>query len=42
MKDNKGRNRIVMRVQPDGSPILQFLDEDGKVISQLPQSATKN
>lgn len=42
MKDNKGRNRIVMRVQPDGSPVLQFLDEDGKVISQLPQSATKN
>lgn len=42
MKDNKGRNRIVMRVRPDGSPMLQFLDANGKVISQLPQAATKN
>lgn len=39
MKDSKGRNRIVMRVQPDGNPILQFLDADGKVISQLPRSS---
>jgi hypothetical protein len=42
MKDSKGRNRIVMRVQPDGSPILQLLDADGKVMSQLPQPVVKN
>jgi hypothetical protein len=36
LKDEQGRDRLVIRVQPDGSPILQFLDEQGKVTSQLP------
>jgi hypothetical protein len=36
LKDEQGRDRIVILVQPDGSPILQFLDERGKVTSQLP------
>ena len=40
MKDDKGRNRIVLRVQPDGSPVLQFLDVDGKIIGQMPQPGT--
>jgi hypothetical protein len=36
LKDTAGRDRIVIMVKPDGSPILQFLDEQGKVTTQLP------
>ncbi len=36
LKDVDGRDRIAIRVQPDGTPVLQFLDEKGKVTSQLP------
>jgi hypothetical protein len=35
MKDSKERDRIVMQVQADGTPLIKFLDADGKVISQL-------
>jgi hypothetical protein len=38
LKDVQGRDRIVIRVQPDGTPVLQFLDEKGTVISQLPSA----
>jgi hypothetical protein len=38
LKDVEGRDRIVIRVQPDGTPALQFLDEKGNVTSQLPAS----
>jgi hypothetical protein len=38
LKDVEGRDRIVVKVQPDGAPVLQFLDENGKVTSQLPSS----
>jgi hypothetical protein len=36
LKDEQGRDRLVIRLQPDGSPVVQFLDENGKVTSQLP------
>jgi hypothetical protein len=36
LKDKAGHARLVMRVKGDGSPVLQFLDADGKVVSQLP------
>jgi hypothetical protein len=36
LKDVQGRDRIIIKVQPDGSPLLQFLDEQGKVTAQLP------
>jgi hypothetical protein len=36
LKDVHGRDRLVIRVQPDGSPVVQFLDENGKVTNQLP------
>ncbi len=36
LKDVEGRDRIIIRVQPDGSPVLQLLDDQGKVTSQLP------
>ncbi len=39
LKDVEGRDRIVIKVEPDGSPILQFLDEQGKVTAQLPATA---
>jgi hypothetical protein len=39
MNDIKGRARIRMRVAPDGTPRLDFLDEAGKVIYSLPNSS---
>jgi hypothetical protein len=39
LKDERGRDRLVIRVQPDGSPVVQFLDEHGKVTSQLPSAS---
>jgi hypothetical protein len=36
LKDAEGRDRIVIKVDPDGSPAVQFLDERGKVVAQLP------
>jgi len=35
LKDVQGRDRIVLRVAADGTPSLQLLDEQGKVIGQL-------
>ena len=40
MKDPEGRDRLVMKVSPDGVPALQFLDNSGKVIEQFPKSGT--
>lgn len=37
MKDKEGRTRIELRVRPDGTPVLQFLDAQGEVIQQLPE-----
>ena len=39
LKDTHGRDRIVLKVSADGTPSLQFLDEQGKVIGQLPKEA---
>jgi hypothetical protein len=39
LKDTEGRDRLVLRVAPDGTPKLQFLDAAGKIISELPQPA---
>ena len=39
LKDSEGRDRLVLRVAPDGSPKLQFLDAAGKVVSELPQNS---
>lgn len=38
LKDKEGHARIIIKVNPDGSPVIQFLDAAGKVISQLPES----
>jgi hypothetical protein len=35
LMDQQGRKRIVMKVAADGTPVLQFLDADGKVIEQF-------
>lgn len=37
MSDIKGRPRIRLKVAPDGTPKLDFLDEAGKVIYSLPE-----
>ncbi|MGH9711487.1 MAG: hypothetical protein ACRD37_13175 [Candidatus Acidiferrales bacterium] len=39
LKDQEGHDRIVIKVATDGSPTIQFLDQSGKVVSQLPQQA---
>ena len=39
MSDTKGRPRLRMQVAPDGTPRLEFLDEAGKVVAALPDSA---
>jgi hypothetical protein len=39
LKDAEGRDRLVLRVAPDGTPKLQFLDATGKVVSELPQNS---
>jgi hypothetical protein len=36
LRDTQGRDRVILKVDADGTPRLQFLDADGKVISQLP------
>ena len=38
MRDPQGRDRLVIKVAADGSPSVQFLDEGGRVVSQLPAS----
>lgn len=39
MSDIKGKPRIVMTVEANGNPKLNFLDENGKVIYSLPEDA---
>jgi len=39
LSDIQGRPRIRMTVAADGTPTLEFLDEDGTVISRLPETA---
>jgi hypothetical protein len=35
MKDEQGRDRLVLRVNADGNPVIQFLDADGKVTHEF-------
>jgi hypothetical protein len=35
-KDVDGHDRIALEVSADGSPVVRFLDQDGKLVSQLP------
>jgi len=37
MEDADGRDRIIMKVDAEGAPVLQFLDENAKVIDELPR-----
>ena len=39
LKDEQGRDRLVIRVSSDGSPVVQFLDAKGNITSQLPASS---
>jgi hypothetical protein len=40
LKDVEGRDRIVVEVEADGSPVMKFLDQTGKVVNQLPPPRT--
>lgn len=44
MLDSKGNTRIVMMVTADGTPKLEFWDEDGEVVYSIPEvnKATEN
>ena len=44
MLDNKGKTRIIMMVTADGTPKLEFWDEDGEVVYSIPEvnKATEN
>lgn len=35
LRDAEGRVRILINVQPDGKPVLRFLDENGETVGQL-------
>jgi hypothetical protein len=35
LKDTEGRNRIVLKVAPDGAPSIQLLDAEGKVAKEI-------
>jgi hypothetical protein len=35
IKDEQGRDRLVLRVNAEGNPVIQFLDADGKVTKEF-------
>ena len=37
LRDVEGRDRIVLKVAGDGTPSMQFLDDQGKVVAQFPK-----
>jgi hypothetical protein len=41
LMDQQGRDRVRLRVDPEGTPVLQFLDAGGKVMAQLPPAGGK-
>lgn len=41
LKDKQGQKRLVLRVQDNGSPVLQFFSAKGKIIDQIPSPNTK-
>jgi hypothetical protein len=36
LKDPDGHDRVVLEVAADGTPVLRFLDKEGKTVAQLP------
>ncbi len=41
LSDAKGRERILISVTAEGTPLMNFLDEQGKVVYSLPDGAKK-
>jgi hypothetical protein len=35
LRDGNGKVRVLLAVQPDGKPVLQFLDDKGNMISDF-------
>jgi hypothetical protein len=42
LKDLDGRDRVIIRVDADGSPVIQLLDENGKIVGRLPENPVHN
>lgn len=42
LKDNNGQDRIALQVAADGTARLQFLDAEGKVVSEFPQGSAQS
>ncbi len=40
LMDESGHDRVSLRVNPDGSPVMQFLDATGKITAQFPAALT--
>ncbi|MGA7914745.1 MAG: hypothetical protein WCA00_05880 [Candidatus Acidiferrales bacterium] len=38
IKDEQGRDRLVLRVNAEGDPVIQFLDDSGKVTKEFTRS----
>lgn len=41
LRDREGRPRIVLQVDSDGTPAIELLDAQGKVVSRLPPTSAK-
>jgi hypothetical protein len=41
LSDTQGRTRLRMEVKPDGTPVIQFLDETGKVVNEFTAASHK-
>jgi hypothetical protein len=39
LRDTKGRDRLRLQVRPDGAPVIEFLDEAGKVVNEYTATA---
>ncbi|WP_394840576.1 hypothetical protein LZC95_26100 [Pendulispora brunnea] len=35
LKDPEGRDRLVLRVTPEGTPLIEFMDESGHTIDRV-------
>jgi len=41
LNDKQGRERLIMEVAPDGSPVIRFLDQNGKETGRFPAEKSK-
>jgi hypothetical protein len=39
LRDDSGRVRLILAVQPDGQPVFRFLGENGKIVREITGAA---